>query len=53
MIKQMFNSKMFYDLSGGSKDFMMMADEVLMFVEMSLHQMHGDNPPGNEKTDKA
>ena len=53
MIKQMFNSKMFYDLSGGSKDFMMLADEALMFVEMSLHQMHGDNPPGNEKTDKA
>ena len=53
MIKLMFNSKIFYDLSGGSKDFMMMADEALIFVEMSLNQMHGDNPPGNEKTDKA
>ncbi len=53
MIKLMFNSKIFYDLSGGSKDFMMIADEALIFVEMSLNQMHGDNPPGNEKTDKA
>ncbi len=53
MIKLIFNSKIFYDLSGGSKDFMMMADDALIFVEMSLNQMHGDNPPGNEKTDKA
>jgi hypothetical protein len=53
LIKQMFNSKMFYDLSGGSKEFMMMAEETLMFVEMSFHQLSNENPPGNEKTDKA
>lgn len=53
LIKQMFNSKMFYDLPGGSKEFMMMTEETLLLVEMYFHQMIGENSPGNEKADKA
>lgn len=53
LFKQMFSSKMFYDLSSGSKEFLMVAEETLMLVEMSFHQMTSENPPENEKTDKA
>jgi hypothetical protein len=53
LIKQMDNSKMFFDLYGGSKELMMMAEETLMFIEMSFHHMiYSENPPGNDKGDK-
>jgi hypothetical protein len=53
MVKHMFNSKMFYDLSGGSKDFMMMAEESIMLVEMALHQANVGESHGAERQEKG
>lgn len=52
IVKHMFSSKMFYELGGNSKDFMMMAEESLMLVEMALHQANLE-PTFTERLNKA
>lgn len=42
MMKQMVHSKIFYELSGGSKDLMMLADEFPMYLDMAIHRMIPD-----------
>ncbi len=39
MMKNMMHSKMFYELSGGSKELMMLADELPMYLDMAMHRM--------------
>ncbi len=39
ILKHMTHSKMFFELSGGSKDFMMLAEELPMFLDMAMRRM--------------
>lgn len=39
IMKHMMHSKMFYELSGGSKDLMMLAEELPMYLDMAIHRM--------------
>ncbi len=39
IMKHMTHSKMFYEMSGGSKELMMFADELPMFLDMVIHRM--------------
>ena len=39
IMKHMMHSKMFYELSGGSKELMMLAEELPMYLEMSMDRM--------------
>ena len=38
-MKHTMHSKMFYEMSGGSKELMMMAEELPMILDMSLHRI--------------
>lgn len=40
IMKHMMHSKMFYELSGGSKDLMMLADELPMYLDMAINRMN-------------
>lgn len=42
MMKHMMHSKMFYEFSGGSKELMMLAEELPMFLDMSIHRLIPD-----------
>lgn len=42
MMKHMTHSKMFYEMSGGSKELMMLADELPMYLDMAMHRMIPD-----------
>jgi len=48
MMKEMTHSKMFYELSGGSKELMMLADELPMYLDMALHRMVPERKPKDE-----
>lgn len=49
MMKQLTHSKMFFELSGGSKHLMMMAEELPMILEMAIHRMVPEKSLNNEK----
>ena len=52
IFKHIFSSKMIYELRGDSKYFMMMAEELLMLVEIALHQANTEST-FTERLDKA
>jgi len=49
MMKHMMHSKMFFELSGGSKHLMRMAEELPMILEMTIPRMMPEKSPNNEK----
>lgn len=49
MMKHMMHSKMFFELSGGSKHLMMMAEELPMILDMAVHRIMPEKPSKNEK----
>lgn len=49
MMKHMIHSKMFFELSGGSKHLMVMAEELPMILEMAIPRMMPEKSPNNEK----
>ncbi|PLZ00060.1 toll/interleukin-1 receptor domain-containing protein [Burkholderia sp. WAC0059] len=49
MMKHMMHSKMFFELSGGSKHFMAMAEELPMILEMAIPRMMSEKSQNNEK----
>ena len=51
VIKNMMNSKMLYELSGGSKQLMMMADELPMILDMAVHRMMLEKSSSYEKNE--
>lgn len=51
MMKHMMQSKMFFELSGGSKHVMMMAEELPMILDMAIHRMMPEKSSSNEKDD--
>lgn len=42
IMKHTMHSKMFYELSGGSKHLMMLAEELPMYLDMAMHRMIPD-----------
>ena len=49
MMKHMMHSKMFFDLSGGSKELMMLAEELPMILEMAMHRMIPERHPSEDR----
>jgi hypothetical protein len=49
MMKHMTHSKMFFELSGGSKQFHIMADELAMILEVAIPRMMPEKSLNNEK----
>lgn len=47
MMKQMMHSPMIYELSGGSKEMMRMAEELPMFLDRAIHRMLPDKKNSN------
>lgn len=51
MMKHMMHSKMFFELSGGSKQLMMMVEELPMILDMAVQRMMPEKSSTNEKDD--
>ena len=51
MMKHMMHSKMFYELSGGSKHLMMMVEELPMILDIAINRMVPEKPILSEKED--
>jgi TIR domain len=49
MMKHMIHSKMFFELSGGSKDSMMFAEELPMILDMVMHRMISEKNASENK----
>ena len=51
MMKHMMHSKMFYELSGGSKELMMLTEELPMILDMAIHRMMPERPTSDDQED--
>ncbi|MCG8056201.1 MAG: toll/interleukin-1 receptor domain-containing protein [Candidatus Thiodiazotropha endolucinida] len=51
MLKHMMHSKMFYELSGGSKELMMLTEELPMILDMAMHRLIPDRPSSDDQED--
>lgn len=51
LMKHMTHSKMFFELSGGSKELMMMTEELPMILDMALHRMIPERRTLDDKED--
>lgn len=49
MMKYMMHSKMFYEISGGSKELMMLVDELPMYLDMAIHRIIPDRITDNNE----
>ncbi len=51
MMKHMMHSKMFYEISGGSKELMMLTEELTMILDMAIHRMMPERPTSDDQED--
>ena len=48
-LKHMMHSKMFFEMVGGSKEAMMMTEDLPMLLDMALHRLNPDRSPADDQ----